>query len=307
MSYRLGIDGGGTKTEGVSVDESGATIANLRFEGCNPSIVGAENARRIASEAIRALIAQTNAAGHAGRPSAILLCMAGSRSLWTEFAAGLENVSVAIAVDDSLPVLELATDGGPGLVLHAGTGSFVAARAANASGGSAPFGDVHYAGGLGWRFGDPGSGYDIGRRAVSRGLLELQGWVPESGLGKLLCDHTGRQDANAVSRDFYGDPNPNARIAGLTPHVLRLAEGGDAVAQEIASDSAFDLLEQALRVAERLFPGKPLAEIDAGLSGPILTHASIMPVLQKRAPFVLKAVTQPPIEGVKRLLARLAL
>ena len=43
-------------------------------------------------------------------------------------------------------------------------------------------GAIHYAGGLGWRFGDPGSGYDLGRRAITRALLELQGWLPPSRL-----------------------------------------------------------------------------------------------------------------------------
>ena len=31
---------------------------------------------------------------------------------------------------------------------------------------------MHYAGGLGWRFNDPGSGYDLGRRAIARALLD---------------------------------------------------------------------------------------------------------------------------------------
>lgn len=43
----------------------------------------------------------------------------------------------------------------PELVLHAGSGSFVAARGLD--------GAVHYAGGLGWKFGDAGSGFEIGR------------------------------------------------------------------------------------------------------------------------------------------------
>ena len=55
-------------------------------------------------------------------------------------------------------------------------GSFVAARDAS--------GKIHYAGGLGWRFGDAGSGYELGRRAIARALLELQGWAPASGLAR---------------------------------------------------------------------------------------------------------------------------
>ena len=78
---------------------------------------------------------------------------------WRETAAALQGYGKVTTTDDSVPVLELATAGAPGLVLHAGTGSFVAARTAD--------GATHYAGGLGWKLGDPGSGYDIGRRAVA--------------------------------------------------------------------------------------------------------------------------------------------
>ena len=95
-----------------------------------------------------------------------LLCMAGSRSFWQAFAADLTGYGRVSTMDDSRPVLELATHGQPGIVLHGGTGSFVAARA--------PDGSLHYAGGLGWRFGDAGSGYDIGRRTIIRALLEAQ-------------------------------------------------------------------------------------------------------------------------------------
>ena len=74
-----------------------------------------------------------------------------------------EGFGKVVACDDSRPVLELATGGKPGLVLHAGTGSFVAAQA--------PDGTLHYAGGTGWRFGDPGSGYDLGLlRAVTNAV-----------------------------------------------------------------------------------------------------------------------------------------
>ena len=122
-------------------------------------------------------------------------------------SATASPASAAIStVDDSVPVLELATRGGPGLVIHAGTGSFVAART--------PDGAVHYAGGIGWRFGDEGSGYDLGRRAIARALLELQGWAPPSGLGALVRERTGKSTSGEVSVYFYGDPATNNGVAG---------------------------------------------------------------------------------------------
>ncbi|MGH7995293.1 MAG: N-acetylglucosamine kinase [Opitutaceae bacterium] len=303
MNYRLGVDGGGTKTEAVLVEKGGAEVARRIGPGCNPSIVGTAESKRVVAELIRGLLAPTVAKDPALRIDTTLLCMAGSRGYWQEFAGGLVTFGHVVAVDDSLPVLELATGGGPGLVLHAGTGSFVAARSGKPS--TERFGDVHYAGGLGWRFGDPGSGYDLGRDAIARGMLELQGWLPPSGIGPFLKEHTGLPEAGAISRFFYNDSVSNPKIAQLAPGILELAGRGDEAAREIVTASAGHLLDLGLRVAAKLFPGTAQADIPAGLSGPILNHPFVRETLAARSPLKFRPITAAPIEGVKTLLARM--
>ncbi len=314
MSFKLGVDGGGTKTECILVDDTGAIVASHRAAGSNPSIAGPDEARRVVIDAILALLTQPAAASPSRSISTTLLCMAGSRPFWRETAAGLTGLGRVIAADDSLPVLELATNGGPGLVLHAGTGSFVAARASREavppgvpvpSGEAVPFGHTYYAGGLGWRFGDQGSGYDIGRRAIARGLLELQGWMPDAGIGRILQACTGLTDANEIGRDFSHGKTATAKTAGLAPEVLRLAEEGNAAALDIVIESTGELLALAQRVAAKLFPEMPVNEICAGLSGPILTRPVVARALQEGSLLILKPVGAAPIEGVRRLLARL--
>jgi hypothetical protein len=66
------------------------------------------------------------------------------------------------------------------------------------------------------------------------------------------------------------------------------------------------LLEIALGVADRLFPGVPPASLRVGLSGPILHHPAVQAALRDRAPFPLRPVEGTPIEGVRRLLLRAA-
>jgi len=294
MAWKIGVDGGGTKTECVLVDPSGAVVARHTGPGCSPSLVGMARAKEIAAEVIGAV-----RAGHRDEVvSLTLLCMAGSRAFWRKFGDGLDGCGRIDTVDDSVPVLELATRGSPGLVLHAGTGSFIAART--------PDGAIHYAGGTGWRFGDEGSGYDLGRRAIARALLELQGWAPASGLGPLVRERTGAATAAAVAGHFYHDPATNTGVAALAPDVLRLASEGDPAAGAAVSESVGRLLELAVAVCDQLFPGRRPDSFRAGVSGPILNHPFSYQALAAKAPFPLSRITEPPIEGVRLLLARSA-
>jgi glucosamine kinase len=292
MGWKIGIDGGGTKTECVLIDPTGAVAGRHTAPGCSPSLVGMDRAREIAAAALAALRALQPEAPIAST----LLCMAGNRSFWRRFSEGLEGCGRIEAVDDSLPVLELATQGHPGMVLHAGTGSFIAARTGD--------GAIHYAGGLGWRFGDEGSGYDLGRRAIARALLELQGWAPPSGLSALVRARTGASTATAVAGHFYHDPATNSGVASLAPDVLRLAGEGDEAAESAVFESVGKLLDLAVSVGHQLFPGRRPDSFRAGVSGPILNHPLAFKVLSTRAPFPLSRVTEPPIEGVRLLLAR---
>ena len=335
-SFKIGVDGGGTKTECILVDAAGGIVARHLAPGCNPSQVGPEKARTILTEALQALCslcpatAGTNP-GPAASPgdgrddprdssrkqpgagtgapfqiSSTLLCMAGNRGFWRETADGLAGFGQIATMDDSVPVLELATGGAPGLVLHAGTGSFVAARA--------PDGTVHYAGGLGWKFGDPGSGFDIGRRALGLALLELQtGPAPGAGrrspLAEALCAHTGLADYAANSRFFYYDDGANAKIAGFAPLVLQLAEQDCGPAQQVVADSVTELARLVDEVLHRHFP-RAGAALPCGVSGRILNSVPAAFALRSLAsklhwPVELRFMDIPPIEGVRRLLGRL--
>ncbi len=301
--FKIGVDGGGTKTELILVDAAGAVVVSHLAPGCNPSQVGPEQARAILTGALDALILKSQISNLKSQLSRTLLCMAGSPQFWRECADALTGFGRVDTTTDSVPVLELATGGAPGLVLHAGTGSFVAARA--------PDGAVRYAGGLGWKLGDAGSGFDLGRRAIAVALLELQGWHSGRGaevspLAAALQAHTGLAGYAAHSRFFYHDAGANAAISAFAPRVLELAEQNCGPAQQAVADSVTDLARLADQVIGRLFFA-PSAPVPCGVSGRILNSVPAAFALRSLAeklrwPVTLNFLTTPPSEGVRRLL-----
>lgn len=297
-NFKIGLDGGGTKTELLLVDAAGTVVARHTAPGCNPSQIGSEKAAVVVREAIAELVARSKIENQKSKIIATHLYTAGSPIFWKEFAATLREHGTVVTGPDSLPVLELATAGAPGLVLHAGTGSFVAARGLD--------GSIHYAGGLGWKFGDPGSGSDLGRRAIGHALLELQGWAKPTALGDALKAHTGLADAVANTRFFYTAEDANVRIAGFAPRVLELAHAGCAPAQTAVACTLTDLVEYARLVTTKLFGA---AVVPCGVSGAILNSPPAIYALKALAeshawPVDYRFITEPPIEGVRRLLAK---
>lgn len=305
-SYKVGVDGGGTKTELILVDAAGEIVARHLAPGCNPSQIGPEKARGILTGGLAALLAESQIDLSKSKITATQLYMAGSPAFWREVADSLADFGRVTSAPDSAPVLELATGGGPGIVLHAGTGSFIVSRS--------PDGGVHYTGGLGWKFGDPGSGFDLGRRALALALLELQARTPladvrPTPLAEALCNHTGLLDYAANSRFFYNDASANARIAAFAPQVIALAEQDCGPAQQVLADSITELARLADGVIHRYFPKSP-QKIPCGVSGRILNSVPGAYALRSLAgkldwPVELNFITTPPIEGVRRLLLKL--
>lgn len=294
-TYQIGVDGGGTKTELILVDTAGAIVARHIAPGCNPNQAGADRARETLLAGLDALFAAQPTAR--GAVASTQLYMAGAPDFWREFAAGLTGYGRVSAATDALPILELSTGGAPGLALHAGTGSFVTARA--------PDGSVHYAGGLGWKLGDPGSGFELGRRGVAHALLELQGWAAPTPLGAALKTHTGLTDARAITRLFYSEADANARLAAFAPHVVTAAAQGCVPAQTALALTIGELVEQARLVTTKLFfTGAP---VPCGVCGGILNSPPSVYALRALVeahgwPVELRFITEAPIEGVRRLL-----
>lgn len=296
----IGVDGGGSKTDYILTNTAGEEITRTTAAGTNPGIYGRAQATRTLIQGLRDLLKKGGR--KQGDVKFVLLCMSGNQPYWQEVSRQMAGWGRVVSRIDSEPVLFLCAPEGPALVMHGGTGSFVAARDAT--------GHTYFGGGLGFSLGDPGSGYDLGWRAFNRTFFQIQGWSPEARLAQAVKAYSGRDNYEAVSEWLYSHPERNAAIAGFAPHLLSLAEEGDAEALGVLRQSLDGLASIAYSVAERV--KLPTGEtLPCGLSGPVLNHSLPQEVLadrlQKRGlQWRLKKIEERPIEGVRRLLVALS-
>jgi len=165
-SLVLGVDGGGTRSTGLIADLSGNILSRREGGATNPNVVGFDESARTIFDLISGCCKEVHCSPDELR--AVVLGLAGARV--HEFrerireevnAQFLQNGSrpLPLAVEtDARIALEGAFDGGPGVVLIAGTGSIVI--------GKNEHGDILSVGGWGRILGDEGSGFAIGRDGV---------------------------------------------------------------------------------------------------------------------------------------------
>jgi N-acetylglucosamine kinase-like BadF-type ATPase len=132
-----------------------------------------------------------------------------------------------------------------GIVVISGTGS--AAYGANHDGRSMR------QGGFGYLLGDEGSGYWLGREALSHILREMDGRARPSEITPRILAAIGATHALGVIPWLYHAPKPRvSEIAALAPLVIRLAEEGDPVAQGYVARAASELAQMVRNLQDRL-------------------------------------------------------
>ena len=242
MRYVLGFDGGGTKTECVLMDETGAILARSRS--------GASNAVNVGPKASAAALAAagTEALGSAAKsPSDVAYILAGisgagEPSARVEIQANLKPVfpKASIVITSDL-VLSLAATGEiPSLVVIAGTGSAALGR-------TSPL-KLARAGGFGPIIGDPGSANDIGRKTVARCFQKFLNNEEFPLMDEILqaFDCTWTQFVDLARAQ------PTVIFPKVFPIVAKAAESGDMAARAILSMAAVNLIEQVREVVDQL-------------------------------------------------------
>jgi N-acetylglucosamine kinase-like BadF-type ATPase len=137
-----------------------------------------------------------------------------------------------------------ATDCQPGVVIISGTGSIAY--------GMNQAGEHARSGGWGPTLGDEGSGYDIGRRALSAAMAAYDGRLPETVLTRRICDYFQIESPTELPKVVYSDQREAIRLAPLSQLVEQAAREGDQVAQDILREAGEELARAVVAVIERL-------------------------------------------------------
>lgn len=307
MTHVLGVDGGGTKTHVVILDEAGRSLGEGTGGPSNYDDVGEETARVNIGRAVDAARAS---AGLPARPfDAVFLGMAGvvsahDRQVIHTIAEALDLApSQAIGVDhDCRIALAGGLSGRPGIVQIAGTGS--STFGINAAG------EGWRSGGWGQLLADEGSGCWLGIQAMIAAVRSYDGRLPHTPLQERVIEALSLGDINEIMHKLYVEQLPRADMARLAPLVIETAHEGDAQALSIIERGCNEMADCVLAVARRL--GMDTGPSELALVGGIFQAGEIVlrpftDAVHARLPGcrVLPA-EQPPVLGAGLLALEMA-
>ncbi len=242
----LGVDGGGTKTHALIADDRQRVLGEGTAGPSNPLRVGIGNAAAAVREAIDK--ACSAAAVQRADIVAAEVGLAGVkreeiRERMREMLLGLGISSLEVVTDAEIALFG-ATDGTPGVVVIAGTGSICCGVNAR--------GRRICAGGWGPIAGDEGSGAWIARRALQRVARAADGRGDATSLTEKACDYFDATAVEDLSTTVYAPGVTNDYIAGFGKVVIEAAQHGDIIAGEIINEAGRELGVAARAVIRRL-------------------------------------------------------
>jgi N-acetylglucosamine kinase-like BadF-type ATPase len=267
--FYLGIDGGQSSTTALIADEGGRAVGVGRSGPCNH--VSGDEAKekfiRVLQECLSQAISSTGSGLNPLHFRAACLGFSGGAEDKTAYAREIVSSDYLKVTHDAEIALTGATEGQPGIIVIAGTGSI--AFGSNAEGRTAR------AGGWGYIFGDEGGAFDIVRRALRAALRFEEGWGPATQLYQRLLEETKFQTANQLLHRWYA-VNRRRATAEFAPLVTAAAEEGDAVAQQIVNEAATALAWYVQGVFRNLFREQetvPVAQVGGVFRSPSIRLA----------------------------------
>lgn len=230
----LGVDGGGSKSDAVVIDEQGTVLGWGRGGTGQILWAGRDAALENYSEAIRDALGgrEPGDLWVAGLHGRVLDRLGMKRTSIHYVPAGELTRGLATALETH------------GILVLSGTGAFVA--------GLMESGEHVILDGLGPVLGDHGSGYAIGLMGMRAAMSAS--WAPERAtiLEQSVPRALGVADTNEVFSLVYYEQIGRSRIASAAKAVVRAAEDGDRIAREIVLQAADDISATLADLIHRL-------------------------------------------------------
>ncbi len=265
MPLYLAVDAGGTTTDCLLADD---TKVLARHAAGTLKLIRASEVQARAN--LDALLAQIAGQSKANLRDVHCTCIGLAGIAMPQYVTWIrerfaERVGgELLIVGDEDIALDAAFHGGRGVLVLAGTGSNVVARAAD--------GSMERAGGWGPALADEGSGHRIGSQALRAAFRAYDAREHTLLIGRILAHWQLAQIEDAVAE---ANRVPPPDFAALTPVVLACAEEGDAVAMRVLVSAGQELADTALvalRKLRELEPDAPPPSI--ALSGSILRRVA---------------------------------
>jgi N-acetylglucosamine kinase-like BadF-type ATPase len=257
MGYVLGIDGGGTTTTCILMNDARQVLSRSEAGPSNYQSIGLDAAGNAIELAIAqclslpSLPSQISIKGFClglagvGRSKDVKIMQnwvqkfydRASQSVSVKWDFKPENIKI---YSDSTIALVGGIGSEIGIVAIAGTGSQIF--------GQNKEGKTKRVGGWGYLLGDEGSGYNIAIGGLQAVLKSYDGRLEETKLTDAFKTHLNLSEIEGLISVVYRQGWSVKDIAALAPIVAETAQGGDRVAQRIIQE-AIDQLIWATRVA----------------------------------------------------------
>lgn len=276
MRIAAGIDGGGTGTTLELRKADGIFLERSHFGPFNVNSIGKERA-------LGRLVEIFEYIRERGECCGICIGAAGisnpeTRSVIEE-AAGISGMGCRLLLKgDQEIALYGACKGESGAILIAGTGSICM--------GMDLEGRTWRAGGCGHLIDDEGSGYALGRDALSAVIRTFDGRSAPTLLTSLIMEAWKVSGREELIRRVYEAPDKSL-VASLSPLVEQAGRRGDGAAMAIIEKGAAGLLELVLTVQRNLsLRHMALSFMGGMLTADTLLRQRLLGELQRQAPGV---------------------
>ncbi len=303
--YFLAVDGGGTKTDAICADESGAVVGRGLAGPTNltSTSVGAASFNLI--ESIRQAVETLPESEQSGFPT-LVMGLAGLDSqkeydeAYTVFSQAIAHYKIDkfILMNDGFIALQNGTESADAIILIAGTGSICLGR--NSQGQTAKVSGMDYL------LADQGSGYEIGRHVLREAVKSFDGRSRKSILEELVCSHFRIASINDLKNVVYHPPLTKIEVAELAPLCTQAYEAGDVVAKDILDWAVTAIAIMVTTVVEKL----SLSKFDLVFSGAVTNvpyiKENISKVLEQKYPeiHIITPQSEPVFGALKIALTK---